>query len=91
MHEKVVLGSATVGSRGQVVLPKEIRELCEIQAGDTLIAMSRAGMGGPSIVLFKASSLAGALEDMEATGRRMKDLMKTSKGGQVRKGRGGGK
>jgi len=85
MPENVIIGSATVGSRGQIVLPVNLRKECDIKPGDTLIVMSRHGMGGPSMVLFKASSLAGVLEDMEATGKRVKYLIKRSEKKQVMK------
>lgn len=34
---KHIFGSATVGERGQIVIPKKARELFHIEAGDTLI------------------------------------------------------
>jgi AbrB family looped-hinge helix DNA binding protein len=90
MHDNVVLGSATVGSRGQVVLPKDIRKECDIKEGDTLIVMSKPGFGGRTMVLFKASSLAEVLEEMEATGRRIKAMVNAPKGRSGRKtGEGG--
>ena len=41
-----VLGTAKVGDRGQIVIPKEARELFGIQPGDTLLIVgdSKAGL-----------------------------------------------
>jgi AbrB family looped-hinge helix DNA binding protein len=36
MHGKKLYGTATVGSKGQVVIPAEAREAMGIQAGDKL-------------------------------------------------------
>ena len=36
-HTKRVFGTAKVGDRGQIVIPKEARELFGIQPGDTLL------------------------------------------------------
>ncbi len=34
-----VIGTAKVGDRGQIVIPKEARALLDIQAGDTLLIL----------------------------------------------------
>ena len=36
---KHMFGSATVGERGQIVIPKKARDLFQIEAGDTLIVV----------------------------------------------------
>ena len=36
-NSKRVFGTAKVGDRGQIVIPKEARELFNIQPGDTLL------------------------------------------------------
>ncbi len=36
MHEKKLYGTATVGTKGQIVIPCEAREELNIQAGDRL-------------------------------------------------------
>lgn len=38
-HGKHIFGTAKVGERGQIVIPKEARELFGIQAGDTLLIL----------------------------------------------------
>jgi AbrB family looped-hinge helix DNA binding protein len=46
---------ATVGERGQVVIPSEARKALGIKAGDKLIALE--GPMGSSIVFFKMRSM----------------------------------
>jgi AbrB family looped-hinge helix DNA binding protein len=36
MHDKKLYGTATVGTKGQVVIPAEAREMLGIEAGDRL-------------------------------------------------------
>lgn len=36
MHDKKLFGTATVGTKGQVVIPAEAREALDIQTGDRL-------------------------------------------------------
>jgi AbrB family looped-hinge helix DNA binding protein len=36
MHDKKLYGTATVGTKGQVVIPADAREALDIQAGDRL-------------------------------------------------------
>ena len=40
-----VFGTATVGDRGQIVIPKEARELFNIQPGDTLLILGEEETG----------------------------------------------
>lgn len=40
-----VFGTAKVGDRGQIVIPKEARELFRIQPGDTLLILGDAETG----------------------------------------------
>ena len=40
-----VFGTAKVGDRGQIVIPKEARELFNIQPGDTLLIVGAEGKG----------------------------------------------
>jgi len=59
-------GTVKVGERGQVVIPKEARELFSIEPGDKLIVVGRKGRG---IGLMKADSMkAFALKMMEHIG-----------------------
>lgn len=40
-----VFGTAKVGDRGQIVIPKEARELFKIQPGDTLLILGEEDTG----------------------------------------------
>lgn len=40
-----VFGTAKVGDRGQIVIPKEARELFKIQPGDTLLILGEKETG----------------------------------------------
>ena len=40
-----VFGTAKVGDRGQIVIPKEARELFGIQSGDTLLIVGESETG----------------------------------------------
>ena len=73
--ENFEIGSARVGSRGQVVLPVGIRKACGIAAGDTLIVMARPGPGGPSISLMRSDQVARMMAHMEETGKRIRSLV----------------
>lgn len=42
---KRVFGTAKVGDRGQIVIPKEARDLFGIKPGDTLLILGEEGKG----------------------------------------------
>ena len=44
-HSKRVFGTARVGDRGQIVIPKEARELFGIRPGDTLLILGDTDTG----------------------------------------------
>lgn len=44
-HNHRVFGTAKVGERGQIVIPKEVRELFRIRPGDTLLILGEEGRG----------------------------------------------
>ena len=44
-NSKRVFGTAKVGDRGQIVIPKEARELFGIKPGDTLLILGEADTG----------------------------------------------
>ena len=44
-NAKRVFGTAKVGDRGQIVIPKEARELFNIQPGDTLLIVGEKETG----------------------------------------------
>jgi len=80
--DRFVMGSATVGARGQIVLPVNVRKAFGIVPGDTLIVMSRPGPGGHAITLIKSSALARMLEHIEETGKRIRSMVAAQKKGR---------
>ena len=44
-HARRVFGTAKVGDRGQIVIPKEARELFGIHPGDTLLILGEEDTG----------------------------------------------
>lgn len=36
-----MFGSVTVGTKGQIVIPKEVREVLDISTGDTLVVVTK--------------------------------------------------
>ena len=44
-NSKKVFGTARVGDRGQIVIPKEARELFNIRPGDTLLILGEPDTG----------------------------------------------
>ncbi len=44
-NSKRVFGTAKVGDRGQIVIPKEARELFHIRPGDTLLIIGEENKG----------------------------------------------
>ena len=44
-NTKRVFGTAKVGDRGQIVIPKEARELFNIRPGDTLLILGEENKG----------------------------------------------
>ncbi len=69
-------GSATVGERGQVVLPVEARKLFEIEPGDKLIVMG-IDKGFQSISLMKSESVTKMFEHLFDVEKVMKEGGKT--------------
>ena len=61
--EEAFRGSVTVGERGQVVIPAEVREEIGINAGDKLLVFSRPD--GGMVVLSKLSSLESAADAIQ--------------------------
>lgn len=45
INARKVFGTAKVGDRGQIVIPKEARELFNIQPGDTLLILGEENKG----------------------------------------------
>ena len=64
---KHLFGSVKVGERGQVVIPKEARDLFDIKPGDKLVVLGDEGQG---LALCKeADFMAGVEAAMKSVGR----------------------
>ena len=61
---KKLYGTATVGSKGQVVIPADARDELNIQTGDRLSVLG--SMHGNGIVLLKEDMLEHIVEQMSA-------------------------
>lgn len=64
MPNKKLYGTATVGSKGQVVIPADAREELNIQPGDRLYVLG--SMHGNGIVLLKEDMLENIVQQMSA-------------------------
>jgi AbrB family looped-hinge helix DNA binding protein len=74
-------GSTTVGERGQIVLPVELRKEFQIKAGDKLIVLGVSGKGEnrtERIMLLKAEVLNELVEGMEKHQRAIKEILHES-------------
>lgn len=64
-HEQCELkihGSVLVGPKGQVVIPKEVRNLLHIESGDSLIVMSKNDI---AVGFIKADNMQAFLDYMK--------------------------
>jgi AbrB family looped-hinge helix DNA binding protein len=61
---KKLYGTATVGSKGQVVIPADARDELNIQPGDRLYVLG--SMHGNGLVLLKEDMLEHIVEQMSA-------------------------
>jgi AbrB family looped-hinge helix DNA binding protein len=74
-------GSTTVGERGQIVLPVELRKEFKIKAGDKLIVLGVSGKGEKRterIMLLKAEVLNELVEGMEEHQKAIKEILHES-------------
>lgn len=74
MHDKKLFGTATVGTKGQIVIPADAREELEINTGDRLYVMgskSHKWLG-----LIKEEQLREMLEHITDNVEQYKDLLK---------------
>jgi AbrB family looped-hinge helix DNA binding protein len=64
MHHvnKKLYGTATIGSKGQIVIPAEAREELGLKAGDRMYVISAMGAGG--IVFLKEDMLENMVQQM---------------------------
>ncbi len=60
-NKKHIFGTVKVGERGQIVIPKEAREIFDIKPGDTLMVLGDEGHG---IAIVKAEKFRQIAEEM---------------------------
>jgi AbrB family looped-hinge helix DNA binding protein len=70
-------GSATVGERGQIVLPAKMRKAFRIKAGDKLLVLGNAQMGG--VILMKGDVLGNVLNQVNRNIQEFHKKIKESK------------
>jgi AbrB family looped-hinge helix DNA binding protein len=71
-------GSTTVGERGQIVLPAELRKKYQIKAGDKLMVLGMPGMGENiigNVMLLKAEVLNRIIGFMEEQQKAMEEIL----------------
>lgn len=74
MHNKRMYGTATVGTKGQIVIPSDAREELNIQPGDRLYIVN--AMHGAGIVCLKEEMLEQMVEQLTAQVEDFRALQK---------------
>jgi AbrB family looped-hinge helix DNA binding protein len=69
-------GAATVGSKGQVVIPAEAREELNIKEGDKLVVMGPPTKNG--IMFIKADSIEAMMQHIQKDFLAMQESVKKS-------------
>jgi AbrB family looped-hinge helix DNA binding protein len=64
LSDKKLYGTATVGTKGQIVIPSDAREELDIKPGDRLYVMN--AMHGAGLVLLKEEMLESFVEQVMA-------------------------
>lgn len=59
---KHIFGTVRVGERGQIVLPKETRDLFKIKPGDRLVVLGDESQEHPGIALMKEEFFLGMVQ-----------------------------
>ena len=77
LHDRKLYGTATVGTKGQIVIPSDAREELNIQPGDRLYVV--CGMDGSGIVLIKEEKLAEMVDKFTAHVEAFRSLQQQTK------------
>lgn len=72
-------GSTTVGERGQIVLPVELRKKFGINAGDKLLVLGHKHMDFWNVHLVKAETLGKMMEMINQNTRRILEKIEKNK------------
>lgn len=73
MHDKKLYGTATVGTKGQVVIPAEAREMLGIEAGDRLYVIG--SKQGRWVGLIQEEQLRSMIEQFTDNIELYKDVL----------------
>lgn len=76
-NDKKLYGTATVGTKGQVVIPADAREELGIQAGDRLYVMN--AMHGSGLIFLKEEMLESFVEQVMAQVEALRTLKENDK------------
>lgn len=76
LHQKCFYGSATLGEKGQVVIPNDARKNMKLKKGDRLLVF---GMGEDMVVLAKLSQIEKIASRLSAKLKIIDDMMKKTK------------
>lgn len=76
MHDKKLYGTATVGTKGQVVIPSEAREILGIEAGDRLYVIG--SKQGKWVGLIQEEQLRSMIEQFASNIELYKDVLDNS-------------
>lgn len=77
MHDKKLYGTATVGTKGQVVIPAEAREELGMKTGDRLYVIG--SQQGKWVGLIQEDQLRTMLEHLTDNIELYKDALETTK------------
>ena len=77
MPDSQFWGSATVGERGQIVIPADARQELEIKPGDKLLIFS--GMHGGSLNVMKAEQVTEFVSRAMAKLTKMEEIARKEK------------
>lgn len=77
MHDKKLYGTATVGSKGQLVIPSVAREELNIKTGDRLYVLGSPNKG--VIMLLQEDKLEQFIDQMSLQVEMFKTLKKPKK------------
>ena len=72
-HEPEFFGSATVGERGQIVIPADARQKLEIKPGDKLLIFSRFP-GPKGLLIMKSEQVSRFVSSAVARLTKMEEL-----------------
>jgi len=76
MQEDSFYGAATVGEKGQIVIPAEAREKLKIQKGDKLLVF---GMGCDMLAITKLSRVEKFASSLSDRLNRIREVIKKTK------------